>query len=165
MAQKLAAEPLRCLGQIQLDHLTGAGTHQKQGTDFRPAGEQLGHKAIELLIGIGQTRQIPLTQDRGAKAGFRKDHHARSALHQVGTGAGSHHQKECIGHTPMQPNNRGEAAKHLPLAAFLQNLQRLNHLRPSVDHPIKHWISHGFSQRRCAHRVESTQVPTTLTSN
>ena len=165
LAQKLAVEPLRCLGQIQLDHLTRAGTHQKEGADFRPAGEQLLHEPIELLIGIGQTRQIPLAQDRCTEAGFRKDHHARSALHQVGAGAGSHHQKERIGHAPMQPNNRGEAAEHLPLTTFLQNLQRRGHLRPSVDHPIKHWISHGFSQRRCAHRVELTQVPTTVTGN
>ena len=163
MAQKLAVEPLRCLGQIQLDHLARAGTHQKEGADFRTAGQQLLHEPIELLIGIGQTRQIPLAQDRCPEAGFRKDHDARRALHQVGTGAGSHHQEEGVGHAPMQPNNRGEAAEHLPLATFLQDLQRGGNLWPSVEHPIKHWISHGFSQRRCAHRVEATHVPTTVT--
>ena len=115
----LAVEPFRRLGQIELDHLTGAGAHQKQGANFRAPLEQIAYQTIQFFVGIGQAGQVPFPQDRCAEAGFGENHHSRGRLHQVGTGAGSHHQEEGIGHAPMQPNDRGETAEHLPLAVLL----------------------------------------------
>ena len=122
-------EPLGRLGQIELDHLAGAGTHQKQSADLGAPLQQIGHQAIEFLIGISQTGQVPLPQDRRAEAGFGKDHHAGGALDQVGAGAGAHHQEEGIRHAAMQPHDRGEAAEHLSLAVFSPDL-RLPRCRP-----------------------------------
>ena len=118
----LVIEPFRRLGQVELDHLTGAGADQKQGANFRASLEQIPHQAIEFLVGIGQAGQVPFPQDRRAEAGFGKNHHPRSRLDQVGASARAHHQEEGIGHAPMQPNNRGKAAEHLPLAVLLDQL-------------------------------------------
>lgn len=109
------------LGQVKLDHLRGAGTHQEEGADLGPPGQQIAHQPVEFLIGVRQACQVALSKDRGAETGFRKDHHPCSRLDQVGTGARAHHQKEGIGHAPVKPHDRGEAAEHLPLSAFAQH--------------------------------------------
>ena len=84
---QLVVEALSSLGQIQLDHLTGARAHKKESADFRAAAQQIGHHTIEFLVGIRHPGQIPFPEDRCAKAGFGKDHHPGSALNQMGAGA------------------------------------------------------------------------------
>ena len=116
----LLIQPLGGLCQVELDHLTGATPHQEQGADLRSALQELRDESIQLLIGIGQTRQVPLAKDGGAEAGFGKNHHPSCALDQMGAGAGAHHQEKGIRHAPMQPDDRGQTAKDLPLAAFLE---------------------------------------------
>ena len=134
----LTAQPFRRLSQVELDHLTGAGAHQKQGANFRAPLEQIPHQAIQFFVGIGQAGQVPFPQDRRAEAGFGENHHPRGRLDQVGAGAGAHHQEEGIGHAPMQPNNRGEAAEHLPLAVLLDQVRPLKGAGGS-------WIGAGSS--------------------
>jgi hypothetical protein len=87
--------------------------------------QKLGHQAIELLVGIGQARQIALAEDRSAEARLGEDHHPGGALDQVGAGARAHHQEEGIRHAPVQPHDRGEAAEHLPLAVFTQRWRQI----------------------------------------
>ena len=83
----LLIQPLGGFGEIQLDHLARAAPHQEQGADLGATLQQLRHEAIQLLVGIGQTSEIPLAKDRCAKAGLRKNHHPGGALDQVGAGA------------------------------------------------------------------------------
>ena len=113
------------VGQIQLDYLGGAGTHQKEGANLRPPLQELLHHPIQFVVGVRQARQVPFPQDGGAKTGLCEDHHPRCGLDQVGTGAGAHHQEEGIRHAAMEPDNAGEATEHLPLAPFPQQRQRL----------------------------------------
>ena len=130
-AGQLGVEPLGGLGQIQLDHLAGATTHQEQGADLGAPLQQILHQPVELIIGIGQAGQIPLPQNRSTETGFGKDHHAGGALNQVGASAGAHHQEKGIRHAPVQPHNRGEPAEHLPLTALLEQfgMEVINNLR------------------------------------
>jgi hypothetical protein len=120
-------EPLGGLGQIELDHLTGAGAHQKQGADLGAPLQQITHKTVEFLIGIGQAGQVALAQNRGAETGFGENHHAGGALDQMGAGAGAHHQEEGIRHAPVQPHDRGEPAEHLALAVLPPDLHQAGH--------------------------------------
>ena len=102
---ELLAQPLGRPGEIKLDHLTGAGAHQKQGADLGAPLQQVAHQPVELVVGVGEAGQIALAQDRRAEARFGEDHHPGGALDQVGAGAGAHHQEEGIRHTPVQPDD------------------------------------------------------------
>ena len=74
-AVELAGEPFGRPREIELDHLTGTGAHQKQGADLGAPVEQIAHQAIELFVGIGQTGQIPFAQNRRAETGLGENHH------------------------------------------------------------------------------------------
>ena len=65
-------------------------------------------------MGIGETGQITLTEDRGAKSWLRKNHHAGCALDQVSAGARPDHQKKSIWHPSVQPDDRCKTAEHFP---------------------------------------------------
>ena len=121
MGGKLLGQALGCAGQIQLDHLAGARAHQKQLPNIGAALQQRGHFAVKLGIGIGHAGQIFFFQNRGAKAGFGKNHHARCRLQQMGAGARPDHQEKRILHLAMQPDDRGEAAENLVLAALFDH--------------------------------------------
>jgi hypothetical protein len=77
--------------------------------------------AVELLMGVGHAGQIALFEDRGAEAGLGEDHHARGGLQEVRAGARAHHQEERVLHLAVQPDDAGEAAEDLPLAALFQD--------------------------------------------
>ena len=123
-ARQLGTKPFGGPLQIELDHLAGAGAHQKKGADLGAALQQLPHQPVQFFVGIGQAGQILFPQDRRAEAGFGKDHHPRRALDQVGTGAGAHHQEKGVRHAAMQPDDRGKPAKNLTLAALLEHLRQ-----------------------------------------
>ncbi len=114
-------QPLGGAVQVQLDHLGRAGADKEQLADVGAAGQQAGHFAVKLGIGIGKAGQILFLKDRGAESGFGKDHHAGRGLQQVRTGAAAHDQEEGVLHLAVQPDDAGQAAEHLALAAFLQN--------------------------------------------
>ena len=108
-------------GEIKLDDLGRAGAHKEQLPDVGTARQQARDLAVQFGIGIGQTRQILFFKDRGAEAGFSKDHHTRRRLQQMRAGAAAHHEKEGILHLAVQPDDSREAAEHLALAAFLED--------------------------------------------
>ena len=112
------AQTLSGAGQIELDDLGGARAHQKQSADVGAAGQQFVDDFVQLLVGIGQTRQIALVNDGGAKTRLGKNHHARRRLNQVGASARADHQKESVLDFAVQPNDAGQAAKHLALTAL-----------------------------------------------
>ena len=85
-ALQFVVKPLCRPGQVQLDHLTGAGSHQKQGADLWSPLQQFPGHTVQFLMGVRQARQIPLAENGGAKTGFGKDHHAGGALDQVCAG-------------------------------------------------------------------------------
>ena len=112
----------RCsAGQIELDHFRRARAHQKQQFDFGAASKQLAHHAVELGIGIGQAGQIALVDDGGGKARLGKNHDAGSGLNQVRASARTHHQEKRVLNFAVQPNDAGQPAKHLVLAALAQH--------------------------------------------
>ena len=106
--------------QVELDDFGWARAHQEQQTDVGSARQQLADHAVKFFVYIGQTGQITLVDDGGAKAGLGKNHHARCRLDQVGAGARAHHQKESVLDFAVQPDDAGEAAKNFTLAAFDQ---------------------------------------------
>ena len=124
--QVALTQALGSIGQVQLDHLGGTGAHQEEGANLRPPLQELFHHPIQLIVGVRQACQVPFPQDGGAKAGLREDHDPRRRLDQVGAGAGAHHQEEGIRHAAMEPDNAGKTTKHLPLAPFPQQRQRLS---------------------------------------
>jgi hypothetical protein len=77
--------------------------------------------AVELLMGVGHAGQIALLQDRGAEAGLGEDHDAGGGLQEMRAGARAYHEEKRVLHLAVQPDDAGEAAEHLPLAAFLQD--------------------------------------------
>ncbi len=115
------AEPFGGAVQVQLDHLGRAGPDQEQLPDIGAASQQAGHFTVQLGVGIGQTGQILFFQNRGAEPGFGKDHHAGGGLQQMRAGAAADHQEKRILHLAVQPDNAGQTAEHLALAAFAQH--------------------------------------------
>ncbi len=107
--------------QVDLDDLGRAGPHQEQLPDVRPPRQKPGDLTVKLGIGIRQTRQILLFENRRPEPGFGKDHHARRRLQKVRAGAAAHDQEERVLHLAVQPDDPGQPAEHLALAAFLQN--------------------------------------------
>ena len=77
--------------------------------------------AVKFGIGVGEAGEILFFEDRGAEAGFGEDHHACRRLQKVRAGAGADHEEEGILHLAVQPDDPGQAAEHLMLAAFAQN--------------------------------------------
>ncbi len=107
--------------EVELDDLRGAGTDEEELADVGAAREEAGDLAVELVIGVGEAREVLLLEDRGAEAGFGEDHDARRRLQQMRAGARAHHEEEGILHLAVQPDDAGQAAEHLALAALLQD--------------------------------------------
>ena len=107
--------------QVELDDLRRAGAHQEQQPDVRAPLEQAGRDAVQLLVGVGQPGEVALLDDRGGEARLGEDHHARRRLEQVGAGARAHDQEEGVLDLAVQPDDAGEPAEHLALAALAQH--------------------------------------------
>ena len=107
--------------EIELDHFRRAGADEEEHLDVRPALEKAVDHAIELDIDVGKACEVALVDDRGGKARFGEDHHAGRRLNEMRAGARADHQEEGVLDLPVQPDDAGEAAEDLALAALLEN--------------------------------------------
>ena len=107
--------------QVELDDLRRAGAHQEQQPDVGAPLEQAGRDPVQLLVGVGQPGEVALLDDRGGEARLGEDHDARRRLEQVGAGARAHDQEEGVLDLAVQPDDAGEPAEHLALAALAQH--------------------------------------------
>ena len=107
--------------QVELDDLGRAGAHEEELPDVRPARQQPRDFAVELLVRVGEAGEVLLLEDRGPESGFGEDHHARGRLEQVRAGARAHHEEEGVLHLAVQPDDAGQAAEDLALAALLED--------------------------------------------
>ena len=114
-------QPFGRAGEIELDDLGRAGADEEQLADVGAARQQARDLAVKLVMGVGQTGQIRFLEDRGAEARFGKDHHAGGRLQQMRAGARADDQKEGVLHLAVQPDDAGQAAEHLALAALLED--------------------------------------------
>jgi hypothetical protein len=114
-------QTLRRAGEVELDDLRRAGADEEQLLDVGTAAEELFYLAVEFFMGVGHAGQIALLEDRGAEAGLGEDHHAGGGLQEMRAGARSYHEEERVLHLAVQPDDAGEAAEDLPLAALLQD--------------------------------------------
>jgi hypothetical protein len=108
-------------GEVELDDLRRAGADEEQLPDVGAALRQALDLAVKLLMGVGHAGKVALFEDRGAEARLGEDHHAGGGLQQVRAGARAHHEEKRVLHLAVQPDDAGEAAEHLALAAFLQD--------------------------------------------
>ncbi|MDZ7631658.1 MAG: hypothetical protein U5K74_10005 [Gemmatimonadaceae bacterium] len=69
-------------------------------------------------MAVGQAREIAVAEDRRREARLGEDHHAGGRLDQMRAGARAHHQEEGVLHLAVQPDDAGEAAEDLALAAL-----------------------------------------------
>ncbi len=128
--------PRQTLGgarEIELDHLGRAGADEKQHLDVGTPLQQARDHPIEFVIGVRQAGEIALVDDRGGEARLGEDHDAGGGLDQVRAGARADHQEECVLDLAMQPDDAGQAAEHLALAAFAQNRQSIGFGAAAVD--------------------------------
>ena len=114
-------QSLRRLRQVELDDFAGARTDEEQQLDLGAAGQQLVDDLVKLLVGVGQTGQVALLDDRGAEARLGEHHDARGRLQQMGAGAAADDEEEGVLDLAVQPDDAGQAAKHLALTALAQN--------------------------------------------
>ena len=114
-------QPRGRAAEVEFDHFGRARADEKQKLDLRAAGEQLRHDAVELLVRVRKTRQVTLINDRRAKPGLGKDHHAGRRLNQVRTGPRPHHEKKGVLYFAVQPDDTGEPAEHLTLTPLAAN--------------------------------------------
>ena len=113
--------PLGGALQVDLDDFRGAGAHEKQQLDLGAALQQAPNHPVQLVVDVGDSRQITLVQNGGGEARLGENHHARRRLNQMGAGARAHHQEEGVLNLAMQPDDAGEAAENLALAALLHH--------------------------------------------
>jgi len=114
----MAVEPFGGPAQIELDHLGRTGTDEEEELDLRPAIQKLIDDLVQLVVGVGQAGQVPVVDDGGAETRFGENHHTRRRLHQMGAGARPDDQEEGVLDPTVQPDDAGEAAEDLPLAAL-----------------------------------------------
>ncbi len=86
-----------------------------------PALQDASDLALELVVDIGQSGEVAFLKNCGAEARFAEDHDAGRGLEQVSAGPGSHDEEEGILHAPMQPDDSGQPAEHLPLPPLPQD--------------------------------------------
>ena len=86
--------------------------------------------AVELVIGVGQAGEVALVDDRGGEARLGEDHHAGRRLDQVRAGARADHEEERVLDLAVQPDDAGQAAEHLALAALAQHRRLPRSPRP-----------------------------------
>ena len=114
----------RCGGarQVELDHLGRAGADQEQHAGCR-GGARAGGSTTRSSssLRVGQAGQIALVDDGGGEARLGEDHHAGGRLDQVRAGARADDEEEGVLHLAVQPDDAGQAAEHLALAALAQH--------------------------------------------
>ena len=114
-------QPHRRSRQVQLDDLGRARADQEQQLDIRSPLQQPGDYGIQFVIRIRKSREVALVDDRGGEPRFGEDHHAGGGLDQVRAGARADDQEEGILDLAVQPDDPGQSAEYLPLAALTQD--------------------------------------------
>ena len=107
--------------QVDLDDFGRAGADQKEELDVGPALEQSADHPVEFVVDVGDAGEVAFVDDRGGEARFGENHHAGRGLDEMGAGARSHDQKECVLDLAMQPDDARQPAKDLALAAFAKD--------------------------------------------
>ena len=115
------AQPLGGAGEVELDHLRRAGADQEQLADVGAPRQQPRDLAVDLLLRVGEPGEVLLLHDRRAESRLGEDHHARRRLQKMRAGAGAHDEEERVLHLAVQPDDPGQAAEHLALAALAQD--------------------------------------------
>ena len=77
--------------------------------------------AVEFVVGVGEAGEVALVDDRGGEARLGEDHHAGGRLDQVRAGARADDEEERVLDLAVQPDDAGQAAEHLALAALAQH--------------------------------------------
>ena len=108
-------------GEVEFDDLGRAGADKEKLFDVGTPGQKALHLAIKFFMGIRHAREVTFFKNRGAESGLGKDHHTRRGLQKMRAGARSDDQKERILHFSVQPDDAGQAAENLSLAALLQD--------------------------------------------
>ncbi len=70
---------------------------------------------------VGHPGEVLFLEDGGSEPGLGKDHHAGRRLQQMRAGARTDHQEEGVLHLAVEPDDAGQPAEHLALAALLQD--------------------------------------------
>ena len=76
---------------------------------------------VEFGIGVGEAGEVLLLDDGGGEARLGEDHHAGGRLHEMGAGARADDQEERVLDLAVHPNDAGQAAEDLSLAALAQD--------------------------------------------
>ena len=100
--------------------ITSDGQEPTRNSSGCPAAapDQLRHDAVEFVVGVGQAGEVALVDDGGREARLGEDHHAGGGLDQMRAGARADHQEERVLDLAVQPDDAGQAAEHLALAAL-----------------------------------------------
>jgi hypothetical protein len=140
--------------QVELDDLRRTRPDQKQQLDVGPARQQLSDDPVELVVGVGQPGQVAVVDDGRGEARLGEDHHAGRRLQQVRAGARAHDEEEGVLDLAVQPDDAGETAEHLALAALVHDgqLAGLDGHRLDRERAVVHAVSPGIgaAARRAA---------------
>ena len=117
-------QPLGGLGEIKLDDFGRARADQYDHPEIGTAGNNASHDAVQLVMHVGQAREVTILDDGGGEAGLRKDHHAGGRLHEMSAGPRADDEKERVLQAPVQPDDRGQAAENFALAALARSWRR-----------------------------------------
>ena len=110
--------------QIDLDDFGRAGSDEEQQFDVRAPLEQPPDDAVEFVVDIGDAGQIALVHDRGGEARLGENHDAGGRLDEMRAGARADDQEERVLNLAVQPDDSGQPAENLALAALLKNRLR-----------------------------------------
>ncbi len=117
----LASSSAGSARQVELDHLRRTRPDEEQQLDLGPAGEQAVDDAVELLVGVGKPGEVALLDDRGGEARLGEDHDAGRRLQQMGARPAADDEEEGVLDLAVEPDDPGQPAEHLALAALAQH--------------------------------------------
>jgi hypothetical protein len=110
--------------EVELDHLGRAGADEEQQLDVGPALEQPVTTRSSSALASASPGEIALVDDRGGEARLGEDHHAGGRLDEMRAGARADDQEEGVLDLAVQPDDAGQPAEHLALAALVSTVNR-----------------------------------------
>ena len=163
----LLRQPLGRAGEIQLDHLGRAGADEEEQPDVRAPLQEAGDHRVELVVGIGQPREILFLQDRGGEARLGEDHHPGGRLQEMRAGAGPNDQEEGVLDLPVQPHDSGQAAEDLALAAFADHgpRRRIGGRRSGIDRQVGGAAAHAGTPGMRSDRLAPSRAARSFNRN
>ena len=160
---ELPAQPHRRPRKVQLDDLRRAGADQEQQLDIGPPLQQLRHDGVQFVVRVGQPGKVAFIDDRGGEARFGEDHHAGGGLDQMRAGARADDQEERVLDFAVQPDDAGQAAENLALAAFPQDRPvAANVRRGAAATPV---MTCGPARRGRLHRCSCWRAARSFSTN